>query len=99
MERNLATGIKSNFESKSQENGFQAEEIANFLRSKKLDPVSLILLDLMFPFKRQISAFLSVTEPLSSLVFGQEKAAKILAFSRGEGSFEALKSALERGEI
>ena len=94
----MATGIKSHFESKSHENNFQAEEIASFLRSKKLEPASLILLDMITPFKRQISALLSVAEPLSSLLIGQEKAEKILDFSRGENSFEALKKALERGE-
>ena len=98
MERNLATGRKSHFEGSGSENGFQAEEIANFLRAKKLEPVSLILLDMMIPFKRQISAFLSVSEPLSSLLIGPEKAGKILGFSRGENSFEALREALERGE-
>ena len=56
------------------------------------------MLDMMIPFKRQISAFLSVAEPLSSLLFGQERAVKILDFSRGENSLEALRSALERGE-
>lgn len=94
----MATGIKSQFENKNSGNGFQAENIASFLISKKLESASLILLDLMIPFKRQISAFLTLTEPLSSLLIGQEKAEKILDFSRGEDSFESLKEALERGK-
>ena len=94
----MATGRESDFGDKSSGNSFQAEEIASFLKSKKLEPASLILLDLMIPFKRQISAFLTLTEPLSSLLIGQEKTWKILDFSRGENSFEALKAALERGE-
>ena len=98
MELNLATGIKSHFESGREESGFQAEEIARFLKSKKLEPASLILLDMMIPFKRQISAFLTLAEPLSSLLIGQEKTGKLLGFSLGEYSFEALKAALERGE-
>lgn len=98
MELNLATGIKSHFKSGNSEKGFQVEKIATFLKSKKLEPVSLILLDMMIPFKRQISAFLSVAEPLSSLLIGEKKTGKILSFSSGENSFEALKAALERGE-
>ena len=94
----MATGRKSRLEGGIPEIGFQAWKIATFLRSKKLEPLSLILLDMMIPFKREISAFLSTAEPLSSILFGQEKAEKILDFSRGEGSFEALKEALERGE-
>lgn len=95
----MATGTKSHFESISSENGFQAEDIACFLRSKKLDPVSLILLDLMIPFKRQISALLSVAEPFSSLLIGQKKTEKFLDFCRGENSLETLKDELERGEV
>mgnify|MGYP003571291691 CR=1 FL=1 len=94
----MATGIKPHFESGREENGSQAEEIASFLKSKKLEPASLILLDMMIPFKRQISAFLTLAEPLTSLLIGEEKTGKILGFSRGENSFEALKEALERGE-
>ena len=94
----MATGRKSHFGNKNSENGFQAEEIAGFLRSKKLEHASLILLDMMIPFKRQIAAFLTLAEPLASLLAGQEKADKILDFSRGEDSFETLKEALERGE-
>lgn len=94
----MATGIKSHFESRNSEKGCQTEEIATFLRSKKLEPVSLILLDMMIPFKRQISALLSVAEPLASLLIGEEKTEKILGFSRGEDSFEALREILERGE-
>lgn len=94
----MATGKKSQFEGNSPEIGSQAGEIASFLKSKKLDSLSLILLDMMIPFKREISALLSTAEPLSSVLFGQEKAEKILDFSRGESSFEALKEALERGE-
>lgn len=94
----MASGRESHFGNKGPENGFQAEEIASFLISKKLEHASLIMLDMMIPFKRQISAFLSVAEPLSSLLFGQERAVKILDFSRGENSLEALRSALERGE-
>ena len=94
----MATGKKSQFEGNSPEIGSQAGEIASFLKSKKLDSLSLILLDMMIPFKREISALLSTAEPLSSVLFGQKKAEKILDFSRGESSFEALKEALERGE-
>ncbi len=94
----MATGRESDFEDKSSGNSFQAEEIASFLKSKKLEHASLILLDMMIPFKRQISAFLSVAEPLSSLLIGQKKTCEILDFSSGENSFEALKEALERGE-
>lgn len=94
----MATGRKSRLEGGIPETGFQALEIARFLKSKKLEPLSLILLDMMIPFKREISALLSTAEPLSSILFGQEKTGKILDFSRGEGSFEALKEALERGE-
>jgi len=53
---------------------------------------------MMIPFKRQISALLSVAEPLASLLIGEEKTEKILGFSRGEDSFEALREILERGE-
>ena len=67
----MATGRKSNFGDKSSENSFQAEEIATFLKSKKLEHASLILLDMMIPFKRQISAFLTLAEPLSSLLIGE----------------------------
>lgn len=77
---------------------FQADRIARFLNSRDLNPVSLILLDMIMPFKRQISAFLSVTEPLSSLILGTDKAGKILKFSQEENSLEALKEAIERGE-
>jgi len=94
----LATGKKSHPAGRSSGNGFNTEDIASFLISKKLDPASLILLDMMIPFKRLIPAFLSVAEPLSSLLIGEEKTRKILDFSRGENSFEALKEALERGE-
>lgn len=77
---------------------FQADRIASFLKSKDLNPLSLILLDMMIPFKRQISAFLSITEPVFSLVLGSDKAGKIVGFSNGENSLEALKEAIERGE-
>lgn len=77
---------------------FQADRIARFLNSRDLNPVSLILLDMIMPFKRQISALLSVTEPLSSLILGTDKAGKILKFSQEENSLEALKEAIERGE-
>lgn len=94
----MATGERSRLESGAPGNGSQTTEIAHFLRSKKLAPLSLILLDMIIPFKRQANALISVAEPLSSIVFGQKRSEKILDFSRGEGSFEALKEALERGE-
>ena len=94
----MAAGIESQFERESSQKGFQAEELANFLISKKLRSPSLILLDMIIPFKRPVSAFLTVTEPLSALVLGGETAEKILSFSRGENSLSALRDALERGE-
>lgn len=94
----MSNGEKSRFEEENSGTDFQAQEIARFLRSKKLEPASLILLDMMIPFKREISALLSAAEPLSSTLFGQKRTEKILDFSRGEDSFEALKEALERGE-
>lgn len=56
------------------------------------------MLDMIIPFKKFASALVSVAEPLSSIVFGEKRSAKILGFSRGESSFEALKEALERGD-
>lgn len=94
----MANGERSKLESGTPGNGFQATEIAHFLRSKKLAPLSLILLDMIIPFKRQAAALISVAGPFSSIVLGEERSEKILDFSRGEGSFEALKEALERGE-
>ncbi len=94
----MAACKKSQIENETLENSFKANDIAHFLSSENLDSVSLILLDLMIPFKRQLSAFLSVAEPLSSLLFGQTKIGKILKFSCEENSLEALKEALERGE-
>lgn len=94
----LATDRKSRLEAESPAISFQAAETARFLRSNKLEHISLILLDMMIPFQRPLSAFLSVAEPLSQLLFGEEKTRKILDFSRGDSSFEALREALERGE-
>ena len=94
----MTTCRKSQFEDGSSQKGFQAQEIANFLISKKLKSPSLILLDLMIPFRRPLSAFLTVTEPLSSLVLGETTAERIVSFSRGENSLSELKEALERGE-
>ena len=94
----MSNGEKSRVEEDNSGTDFQAREIARFLKSKKLDSVSLIMLDMMIPFKRFASALVSVAEPLSSIVFGEETSAKILDFSRGETSFEALKEALERGD-
>lgn len=94
----LATVKKTQIEDKSPETGFQVGKTADFLRAKRLDSLSLIILDLMIPFKRPLSAFLTVTEPLSSLVLGKETTKKILDFSRGEDSFSELREALERGD-
>ena len=93
----MSNGEKSRVEGENSGTDFQAQEIARFLKSKRLDSVSLIMLDMIIPFKRFASALVSVANPLSSIVFGEEKSAKILDFSRGESSFEALKEALERG--
>lgn len=73
------------------------ENIAEFLKSKGLDSASLILLDLLIPFKRPLYAMLSVSEPLVGLVFGESAAEKIAAFSSTGNSLEDLKKALERG--
>lgn len=94
----MATGIKSKFESEDSQRSFQTQEIANFLISKKLKSPSLILLDMMIPFKRQFAAFLTVAEPLSSLILGEKTSERILSFSRGENSLSELKEALERGD-
>lgn len=94
----MATSGKSRFESDDSVTNFQAQEIARFLKSKKLESLSLIMLDMIIPFKRQFSALVSVAEPLSSILFGHEKSGKILDFSRGESSFEALREELERGD-
>lgn len=93
----MVNGENLRLEGENSENDFQAQKIARFLKSKKLDSLSLIMLDMIIPFKRQAAALLSVAEPLSSIVFGQERSEKILEFSRGETSFEALKEELERG--
>ena len=94
----MATVKKTQFEEATSEIGFQAQETAVFLRSKRLVSISLILLDMMIPFQKQISAALSVMHPMASLIFGQKAAEKIVTFSNGENSFSALKEALERGE-
>lgn len=87
----MATGTDS-------KKGLQTEDIADFLISKKLRAPSLILLDMIIPFKRPLSAFLTAAQPLSSLLFGETAAEKILSFSRGEDSLSALRDALERGD-
>ena len=94
----MATGRKSQFEEGTSQKGFQTQEIANFLISKRLKSPALILLDMMIPLKRPLSAFLTVTEPLSSLVLGERNAERIVSFSRGENSLSSLREALERGE-
>ena len=73
------------------------EDFAVFLKSKKLDDMSLILLDVFIPFQRQAKALLSVFEPLSRLLFGQNTAEKMNFFSSEESSFDELREALERG--
>ena len=94
----MAIGEKSRIDNGTSENSFQADEIACFLKSKELGSISLILLDMAIPFKRSLSAVLSVTEPLFSLIFGQENAEKAVSFALEENSLEALRTALERGK-
>lgn len=75
----------------------EAEEFANFLQSKKLTSTSLILLDIFSPFERISRTLLPVFEPLAALLFGENVAKKMDAFSMQENSFAVLKEALERG--
>ena len=74
-----------------------AEDFANFLKSKKLNDISLILLDVFFPFQRQVKALLSVFEPLSGFLFGPDVSEKMNFFSSEDSSFDTLREALERG--
>lgn len=75
----------------------EAEEFANFLQSKKMDAMLLILLDVFAPFERVARVMLPIFEPLAALLFGENFAKKMDAFSMHENSFDALKEALERG--
>ena len=75
----------------------EAEEFANFLQSKKMDSISLILMDIFSPFERISRVMLPIFEPLAALLFGENFAKKMDAFSMHENSFDALKEALERG--
>lgn len=78
--------------------GLSAEEdFANFLKSKKLDSISLILLDILIPLQRPAKALLSVFEPLSGLLFGRNVSEKMNFFASEESSFDELRDALERG--
>lgn len=76
----------------------EAEEFAKFLQSKKMDSISLILLDIFSPFERISRVMLPIFEPLAALLFGENFAKKMDAFSMQENSFDALKKALERGQ-
>ncbi|MBP5406855.1 hypothetical protein J6Z19_06875 [bacterium] len=86
---------------KSEENSLKTvvdEDLAEFLVSKDLLPISLILLDVFLPFERFIKVMLTISEPLAGLFFGENAARKIAFFSSRENSFTALKEALERGK-
>lgn len=75
----------------------EAEEFADFLQSKSLTSISLILLDVFAPFERILKVLFPVFEPFVSLLFGENFAKKIDSFSMQKNSFDALKEALERG--
>ncbi len=94
----MAIGGKSTIGNETADSGFQAAEIARFLKSKKLDSFFLILLDTAIPFKRPLSAFISVAEPLFSIVMGHENAGRLISSARNEDFLESLTDALERGE-
>ena len=74
------------------------EDLAFFLKSKKLDSISLILLDILAPFQRPAKAAAEISEPLGRLLFGEKTSAKINSFFSAEAPFDILKKALERGE-
>ncbi len=74
-----------------------SEDLADILKLKKLDSISLILLDILIPFKRFSTVLLSISEPLAGILFGEAAAEKIGVFASGENSLEDLKEALERG--
>ena len=73
------------------------EDIAFFLRSKKLNDISLILLDILTPFQRPAKAAAEISEPLGRLLFGEKTSAKINSFFSEEAPFDLLRKALERG--
>lgn len=73
-------------------------KLAAFIKEKKLGSVSSIILDLLIPFARPVSAFLSVSEPFAEILFGHSAAEQIASFSKDENSLRSLKEALERGE-
>lgn len=71
--------------------------ITEFIKSKNLDSAALILLDILIPFKRPLSALLAVSEPSAELFFGRKTAEKIAGFALDGDSFEKLRKNLERG--
>ena len=77
---------------------YSPENLAVFLKSKKLDNISLILLDILIPFQRPAKAAAEISEPLGRLLFGEKTSAKINSFFSAEAPFDILKKALERGE-
>ena len=93
---NLATFDKiKNGENSSE--SVEIEEFANFLQSRNLASISLILLDVFAPFERFSKVLVPVFEPLASVLFGENFAKKIDAFSMREKPFDALKEAIARG--
>lgn len=77
---------------------YSPENLAVFLKSKKLDNISLILLDILIPFQRPVKAVADISEPLGRVLLGQKTSEKINSFFSENAPFDLLKKALERGE-
>lgn len=74
-----------------------AEELASYLKSKNLDSISLILLDVLMPLERTFAYAATFSIPFLELLLGTKTAESIENFLRNETPLQELKNALEKG--